>query len=84
MSEIKWIPCSERLPNTTAWHTDYLVTVRALCYKPPFTTYGVWENTNVRGKPVSRWKNKFNTLMPYEVVAWAELPEPYNELEGKK
>lgn len=76
-SEQHWILCSERLPETEEWRTEYLVTADCGYDKPiPKTLCMDWENTTVRGKPVSRWIWR-DCLSPYKVIAWAEKPEPW-------
>ena len=80
--EQRWIPCSERLPKTDNWRTEYIVTYDR-GYKEDAelkTTCMSWENTIVRGKPVSRWI-WHDRLSPWKVVAWMPLPKPY-EMEG--
>ena len=75
----RWIPCSERLPKTDNWRTEYIVTYDR-GYKEDAelkTTCMSWENTIVRGKPVSRWIWN-DRLSPWKVVAWREMLEPYN------
>lgn len=69
--EQQWMPCSKELPKTDKWRTEFNVT----------TETGVvrsmdWENTIVRGEPVSRWIWQ-GRISPWEVVAWMPLPEPY-------
>lgn len=79
LSEQRWTLCSERLPETDKWRTEYLVTINR-GYEDNVklgTTCMYWENTTVRKKPVSRWIWR-DGLSPWEVVAWREMPKPYN------
>lgn len=77
-SEQRWIPCSERLPKTDNWRTEYMVTCDRGYEEDTKleTTCMSWENTTVRGKPVSRWI-WHDRLSPWKVVAWMEKPEPW-------
>ena len=76
--ELHWTSCSERLPETEAWRTDFLVTVTCDVWEKPSTMVAVWENTTVRNKPVSRWLWK-DRLFPssWKIEAWSPLPEPW-------
>ena len=78
-SLVNWIPVSERLPKTTEFHKDFLVSVYCEAWSP-FTTktmVATWENTTIRGKKVSRWLWKDRLFPDYwKIIGWAELPEP--------
>jgi len=77
--EQQWTPCSEGLPKTTEWRTPFLVTAECDTWNPRRKTLvAEWENTTVRGKPVSRWI-RMDRLFPamWKVVAWKPLSEPY-------
>lgn len=77
--EPRWIPVSEMLPETDKWRTTFDVTI-----KTGKVTSMEWENTTVRGKPVSRWVWQ-DRIPPWEVIAWMPLPQPYKaESEGKE
>ena len=74
----RWIPVTERLPETDRdkWHTEFIVTTedgKVLSMD--------WENTIVRNKPVSRWIWR-GRLAPWRVIAWRPLPAPYQEDEA--
>lgn len=74
-----WIPVTERLPETKDWRTTFMVTVECDSWKSKRTTMAMeWENTKLRGKPVSRWIWN-NRLLPHEweVIAWMPLPDPW-------
>lgn len=77
---IQWIPVSERLPETTEWRTDYLVSVFCEYWNPSIVTMvATWENTTIRGKAVSRWLWKDRLFIDtWKVIGWAEFPEPYS------
>lgn len=81
-SEQRWILVTERLPQTEDWRTEYIVTYR-YGYKDLIsdTTCMSWENTTVRGKPVSRWI-WHGALSPWKVVAWMEKPKPWEGEEN--
>lgn len=61
--ESQWIPCSERLPETSG---TYLVS-------------GMWESGRVAvgDCEYSNYDGYFNTAWNFDVIAWCELPEPY-------
>jgi hypothetical protein len=72
----QWIPVSERPPKTDNWRTAFNVTTKQGKVMPM-----EWENTTVRGKPVSRWIWN-DRIAPWEVIAWMPLPEKYTESDG--
>ena len=74
-SAMKWIPANKELPKTDKWRTTFNVTTDT-----GIVTSMDWENTIVRGKPVSRWIWQ-GKIAPWEVVAWMELPEPWKPEE---
>lgn len=61
--EQRWIPCSERLPETSG---TYLVS-------------GMWESGRVAvgDCEYSSYDGYFNTAWNFDVLAWMLLPEPY-------
>lgn len=69
--EQQWMPCSKELPKTDKWRTEFNVTTETGMVRSMD-----WENTIVRGEPVSRWIWQ-GRISPWEVVAWMPLPEPY-------
>lgn len=66
-SEPQWIPCSERLPETSG---TYLVS-------------GMWESGRVAvgDCEYTSYDGYFNTAWNFDVLAWMLLPEPYQESE---
>lgn len=75
---IQWISVEERLPETTKFHTTFLVSVFCEFWKPTTQTMmAKWENTKIHGKAVSRWLYN-DRLFPsdWKIIGWAELPEP--------
>lgn len=68
-SEQRWIPCSERLPETSG---SYLVS-------------GMWESGRVAvgDCEYSSYDGYFNTAWNFDVLAWMPLPKPY-EAERKE
>lgn len=77
-AEIDWIPVEKGLPKTDGrWRTPFLATIEGT---PNFVVTLDWENTTVRGAPVSRWKHR-GTLLPsyWKVLAWAEYPMSYTK-----
>ena len=74
----RWIPVTERLPETRKYRTTFLATVSCEFWKNNKTLVVEWENTTVRGKDVSRWIWN-DRLFPeeWEIIAWQPLPAPY-------
>jgi hypothetical protein len=74
--EPKWIPISERLPEeaygclVTVFDTDVITQEDFEYILPYFVGYDgkTWNDAN--GDPI-----------PFEVIAWMPLPEPYKESE---
>lgn len=72
--ELKWIPCSERLPKDDdykpfSYYEDGAV---LFCTKNGNVGFGwYYESTN-------EWANE-DDHTPGEVIAWMPLPEPYKE-----
>lgn len=71
----RWIPVTERLPETEKRLTWFITTTRHGDVIPM-----QWENTTVRGKDVSRWVWQ-GRISPWEVIAWMPLPKPFKEGE---
>ena len=74
-----WIKCNDRLPTKKEcgdYRGSFIVTV----YTNKLTTlYMEYEHTIVRGKEVGRWIWNDRVNIPWEVIAWKPLPEPYHE-----
>ena len=74
-----WIKCKDRLPTKKEcgdYRGSFIVTV----YTNKLTTlYMEYEHTIVRGKEVGRWIWNDRVNIPWEVIAWKPLPEPYHE-----
>ena len=68
-----WIPCSERLPEEPF---GCLVTVY---WEDPYSGeyYQIYHETV--GYDGEGWNNADGWTLPYEVIAWMPLPEPYKE-----
>ena len=67
----KWIPVSERLPE---YNYACLVTVLALPKEDQgivYPDYVGWDG--------EAWANSDGCVIPFEVVAWMPLPEPFKE-----
>ena len=77
-SRNRWIPVTERLPETRKYRTTFLATVSCEFWKNNKTLVVEWENTTVRGKDASRWIWN-DRLFPkeWEIIAWQPLPAPY-------
>ena len=77
---MRWVPCTERLPETKDIWTDFIVTVDCDSWDPPKVMSMEWENATCYGKKVSRWKWN-DRLLPkaWRVIAWMPLPDPYFE-----
>lgn len=73
----KWIPCSERLPETIG---EYLITALSRPSRNAIASAGYW---NERLKEFGTFRPD-GTWEKWDVVAWKPLPEPYNaESEGE-
>ena len=76
---VGWIKCKDRLPTEKEcgdYRGHFLVTVYANKHT---TMYMEYEYTTVRGKEVGRWIWNDRVNIPWEVIAWQPLPEPYHE-----
>ena len=76
--ETKWIPCSERLPETSdAVLTTYIVNGdRSRKYVEESSYYGNDESWS------SPWDEYRIAGTRIEVIAWMPLPEPYKGVTG--
>ena len=78
-----WIPCSERLPDE---YTEYLNGFH--CVNPYKTsdyveiTYRNFNGDNNIGKD-KLFNGKWDKFKKCEVIAWRELPKPYQESENE-
>ena len=74
-----WIKCKDRLPTKKEcgnYRGRFIVTV----YTNKLTTLHMeYEYAIVRGKEVGRWIWNDRVNIPWEVIAWQPLPEPYHE-----
>ena len=70
----QWIPCKERLPKENNW---YCITAR---YKGTYTTDGCFWNGTEWLTGTFESVKEFNDEI--EILAWCELPKPYEEEEN--
>jgi len=74
----EWISVSERLPNeafgclVTIWDTDRR-TQEEYEYVLPYAV----------GYDGETWNDCDGEVIPFEVIAWMPLPEPYKEVENE-
>lgn len=78
MERMRWIPCSERLPDLPdgGWaYRTVIVCVRGHTFPLDY------EREKVRGKTVERWKWTWNRIYekPDSITHWMPLPEPPEE-----
>lgn len=80
MSDFRWIPVTERLPENglCGYSENVLITYEINGARRVATA--TLQRTEVRGKSVVRWKTTFaGRILEYEVIAWMPFPEPYKE-----
>lgn len=65
MSDMKWIPVTEKLPEKNGF---YLVTVKSR-----------WLNEGTIEVAIAHRSKKNTWDMPGKIFAWMPLPEPYKE-----
>ena len=75
LERMRWIPCSERLPDLPDGERAYrtvIVCVRGHTFPLDY------EREKVRGKTVERWKWTWNRIYekPDSITHWMPLPEP--------
>ena len=78
---IEWRPFPETEPEDPDWlkTSRYLVTMSS---KFPFVTVAEWRHYKDRkGNEGNRWIYEDRVNFPWEVIAWADLPEPYKYKE---
>jgi len=80
-THINWIPCSERMPEYTKQKArEFLVTVKLSkggSLKNKRDVLSAYYGTIGYGSNSGYGWIRFDVPMPYEVVAWAEMPEPW-------
>lgn len=72
-----WI--TDRVPTEEecgSWRGNFLVTVYTDELK---TMYMEYEYTTIRGKKIGRWIWCDRVNIPWKVIAWRKLPEPYHQ-----
>ena len=69
VSVVRWIPCSERLPNIGE---KVLVSTKKTCFVQVFK--GIYSDP-------TRWHWEHNSIK--KIDAWMPLPKPYGEREGE-
>ena len=71
----KWIPCSERMPESRA------VVIFTVNRGYPFVCVGYRINSERDGLKLQRWFCKLSKLnfSNYDVTAWMPMPEAYKE-----
>lgn len=82
MREIEWHPYPETKPEDNhklghLYKTPYLVTMKS---KMDFTTLADWTTYKNKDGIGYRWTYRDRVFFPWEVIAWAELPEPFKDL----
>jgi hypothetical protein len=71
MDALKWIPVSERLPETNGYHVWVIA-----CIDGKRSGVRMFERRTVRGKMVERFKYPWETISNENITHWMPLPEP--------
>ena len=85
MMENKWIPYPENTPvelKSISGMKQYIVTMQSEYAK--FTTVATWARATVRGNVIHRWEYDHRIGFPWNVIAFMELPEPYQEKQNEE
>lgn len=73
---IRWIPCSERLPETSGYYL-------ACVYDSDVDDFDFRKNWFAHKDDYDMDESEWRELQPFEMVtAWMPLPKPYRESEG--
>ena len=73
---IRWIPCSERLPETSGYYL-------ACVYDSDVDDFDFRKNWFAHKDDYDMDESEWRELQPFEMVtAWIPLPKPYRESEG--
>lgn len=73
---IRWIPCSERLPETSGYYL-------ACVYDSDVDDFDFRKNWFAHKDDYDMDESEWRELQPFEVVTgWMPLPKPYRESEG--
>lgn len=78
LEQTRWIPCEERLPEEA-----YGCIVTVMDTNP--MTFDEFENIypDFVGWDGENWNDADGDSIPFEVIAWMPLPQPYSESEDK-
>ena len=83
MTEIKWNPYPETKPEAAnSYRKLYLVTMKSDYRR--FVTDAEWCRATIKGTTFYRWEYHDRVFFPWDVIAWADFPEPYQTAEGNK
>lgn len=81
LNELRWIPCSERLPNTEEWLKNdgrFIVSDGKRSYQSHYDAY-----KKVFGVSVNECGQRPMFIIDRDVIAWQPMPEHYEEQEGQ-